>query len=105
MADRLLKRRLQLSPAAGADLIRLLNAPPLSSAHEQSFEYLFPVFKLVEASFEVFLPGPLRQPLRELRCSLLRPIPAKAWERRKGPKVSKRNQNICQRISKMLEDP
>jgi hypothetical protein len=106
MADRLLKRRLQLSPATGGDLARVINAPPLSSAHEQGFEYLFQALKQLERSFPPPVPDVVRGPLKKLQDGLTTSSirPKKAWERGRALKVSKRYENACQRISQMLGD-
>ena len=89
MADRLLKRKLEVSPAIGSDLMRLLNGPPHSTDHAQHYEYLFQLFKHIEKSISRPIPIELRDALKQLRSNLSVPIPRNSWERRKKPKVSK----------------
>jgi hypothetical protein len=103
MTNSLLKRKLELSPKSARDLVLLLNSPPITKKHEQAFEYLFEILKLLERSFSPPVPSTVRGPLKQLHKNLSRPIPRYSWEHRKKPRVLKRYQNACGRIERLLQ--
>lgn len=102
MADRLLKRRLRLSPPTARDLVRLVDAPPITSAHPQGFGYLSQILKQLERAFSPPVPAAVGTALKGLHTNLSRPTPREPWERRKAPRVSKSRQNACRRIERLL---
>lgn len=93
MADRVMGRKLVLSPSTASDLVEVLL---------KTCEYLAPAMKQIERSFSPPVPAKLRVPLRLLHKALSTPVPKCSWKPRSPMIVPKRNQNMCRRIERLL---
>jgi len=106
MADRLLARKLTLSPESGRDLTILVNAPPLPAAHKRAYEYLTAILKRLESSFVPPVPPLMREPLKELLGTLSTPFVQHPWKGQRAgkAKVPKRYESACRRIERLLAE-
>jgi hypothetical protein len=104
MCDRLFTRKLKLTAETARDLIRLVNAPPLTEAHTRDYEYLAAIFKQIDRCFVPPVPPLLREPLLEMHATLSTPFAQAPWRSQKAT-VPKRHQNACKRIERLLVEP
>jgi hypothetical protein len=93
MADRLMSRKMILSASTAHDLVEVLR---------KTCEYLSQPMTHIERSFSPPVPAKLRSPLKRLQAKLSTPVKKCSWKPRSPMIVPKRNQNMCQRIERLL---